>query len=94
MIKCGPFVEKVGNEPSAEDDTPVRRMWRELFETEDLDVTITQVLRMLVQPTLHEWKHMPLVLIAFVDGLLVCGNKHLRLKPSYVEMLEDDQIIS
>lgn len=32
---------------------------------------------------------MPLALIVLVDSLLVCGNKHLRLTPSYVEMLED-----
>ncbi|KAL0701272.1 hypothetical protein Bca4012_057394 [Brassica carinata] len=44
---------------------------------------------MLEQPSLPEWKRLPLALIALVDGLLVCGHKLLRLTPAYVEMLED-----
>ncbi|WZZ65739.1 hypothetical protein YC2023_077109 [Brassica napus] len=64
-------------------------MWKELFETEDEDVTVPDVLRMLEQPSLPEWKRLPLALIALVDGLLVCGHKLLRVTPAYVEMLED-----
>ncbi|CAN7030241.1 unnamed protein product [Brassica rapa subsp. trilocularis] len=45
-------------------------MWKELFETEDEDVTAPDVLRMLEQPSLPEWKRLPLALIARVDGLL------------------------
>nr|VDC62539.1 unnamed protein product [Brassica rapa] len=45
-------------------------MWKELFETEDKDVTVPDVLRMLEQPSLPEWKRLPLALIALVDGLL------------------------
>ncbi|CAF1710514.1 unnamed protein product [Brassica napus] len=45
-------------------------MWKELFETEDEDVTVPDVLRMLEQPSLPEWKRLPLALIALVDGLL------------------------
>ncbi|CAF2078668.1 unnamed protein product [Brassica napus] len=44
-------------------------MWKELFETEDEDVTVPDVLRMLEQPSLPEWKRLPLALIALVDGL-------------------------
>ncbi|CAF1732929.1 unnamed protein product [Brassica napus] len=44
---------------------------------------------MLEQPSLPEWKRLPLSLIALVDGLLVCGHKLLRVTPAYVEMLED-----
>ncbi|CAN6882808.1 unnamed protein product [Brassica oleracea var. botrytis] len=44
---------------------------------------------MLEQPSLPEWKRLPLALIALVDGLLVCGHKLLRVTPAYVEMLED-----
>ncbi|CAN6829605.1 unnamed protein product [Brassica oleracea] len=64
-------------------------MWKELFETEDEDVTVPDVLRMLEHPSLPEWKRLPLALIALVDGLLVCGHKLLRVTPAYVEMLED-----
>ncbi|CAN6828112.1 unnamed protein product, partial [Brassica oleracea] len=61
-------------------------MWKELFETEDEDVIVPDVLRMLEQPSLPEWKRLPLALIALVDGLLVCGHKLLRVTPTYVEM--------
>ncbi|CDY43901.1 BnaA07g01780D [Brassica napus] len=64
-------------------------MWKELFETEDEDVTVPDVLRMLEQPSLPEWKRLPLALIALADGLMVCGHKLLCLTPAYVEMLED-----
>ncbi|KAG2293174.1 hypothetical protein Bca52824_039843 [Brassica carinata] len=36
----------------------------------DEDVTVPDVLRMLEQPSLPEWKRLPLALIALVDGLL------------------------
>ena len=87
-LKCEPEREKVGNGSESSDATP-GRMWKELFETEDEDVTVADVLRMLEQPSLPEWKRLPLALIALVDGLLVCGHKLLRLTPAYVEMLED-----
>ena len=87
-LKCEPEREKVGNGSESIDATP-GRMWKELFETEDEDVTVTDVLRMLEQPSLPEWKRLPLALIALVDGLLVCGHKLLRVTPAYVEMLED-----
>ncbi|KAG2330127.1 hypothetical protein Bca52824_001307 [Brassica carinata] len=79
-LKCEPEREKVGNGSESIDDTP-GRMWKELFETEDEDVTIPDVLRMLEQPSLPEWKRLPLALIALVDGLLVCGHKLIRLTP-------------
>ncbi|CAN7083890.1 unnamed protein product [Brassica oleracea var. botrytis] len=87
-LKCKPEREKVGNGSESIDATP-GRMWKELFETEDEDVTVPDVLRMLEQPSLPEWKRLPLALIALVDGLLVCGHKLLRVTPAYVEMLED-----
>ncbi|CAN6819351.1 unnamed protein product [Brassica oleracea] len=87
-LKCEPEREKVGNWSESIDATP-GRMWKELFETEDEDVTVPDVLRMLEQPSLPEWKRLPLALIALVDGLLVCGHKLLRVTPAYVEMLED-----
>ncbi|XP_048623728.1 uncharacterized protein LOC125592543 [Brassica napus] len=87
-LKCEPEREKVGNGSESIDATP-GRMWKELFETEDEDVTVPDVLRMLEQPSLPEWKRLPLALIALVDGLLVCGHKLLRVTPAYVEMLED-----
>ncbi|KAG2311386.1 hypothetical protein Bca52824_022943 [Brassica carinata] len=87
-LKCEPEREKVGNGSESSDATP-GRMWKELFQTEDEDVTVADVLRMLKQPSLPEWKRLPLDLIALVDGLLVCGHKLLRLTPPYVEMLED-----
>ncbi|CAN7065629.1 unnamed protein product [Brassica rapa subsp. trilocularis] len=86
-LKCEPEREKVGNGSESIDATP-GRMWKELFETEDEDVTVPDVLRMLEQPSLPEWKRLPLALIALVDGLLVCGHKLLRVTPAYVEMLE------
>ncbi|CAN7087140.1 unnamed protein product [Brassica oleracea var. botrytis] len=87
-LKCEPEREKVGNGSESIDVTP-GRMWKELFETEDEDVIVTDVLRMLEQPSLPEWKRLPLALIALVDGLLVCGHKLLRVTPAYFEMLED-----
>ncbi|CAG7888007.1 unnamed protein product [Brassica rapa] len=68
-LKCEPEREKVGNGSESIDATP-GRMWKELFETEDEDVTVPDVLRMLEQPSLPEWKRLPLALIALVDGLL------------------------
>ncbi|CAN6856771.1 unnamed protein product [Brassica oleracea] len=68
-LKCEPEREKVGNGSESIDATP-GRMWKELFETEDEDVTVPDVLRMLEQPSLLEWKQLPLALIALVDGLL------------------------
>ncbi|KAL0756539.1 hypothetical protein Bca101_094207 [Brassica carinata] len=87
-LKYEPEREKVGNGSESIDAT-LGRMWKELFETEDEDVTVPDVLRMLEQPSLPEWKRLPLALIALVDGLLVCGHKLLRVTPAYVEMLED-----
>ncbi|KAG2306980.1 hypothetical protein Bca52824_026728 [Brassica carinata] len=87
-LKCEPERKKVGNGSESSDATP-GRMWKELFETEDEDVTVPDVLRMLEHASLPEWKRLPLALIALVDGLLVCGHKLLRLTPAYVEMLED-----
>ncbi|KAJ4901696.1 DUF1985 domain-containing protein [Raphanus sativus] len=87
-LKCEPEREKIVNVSESSDATP-GRMWKELFGTDDEDVTVADVLRMLEQPSLPEWKRLPLALIALVDGLLVCGHKLLRLTPAYVEMLED-----
>ncbi|KAJ4901625.1 hypothetical protein Rs2_15576 [Raphanus sativus] len=89
-LKCEPEREKVGNVSESSDATP-GRMWKELFGTDDEDVTVADVLRMLGQASLPEWKRLPLALIALVDGLLICGHKLLRLMPAYVEMLEDTQ---
>ncbi|KAL0713465.1 hypothetical protein Bca4012_020443 [Brassica carinata] len=89
-LKCEPEVEKVGNDTPS-DDVTAGHMWRELFETEELDVTVSEVLVMLEQPSLPQWKRMPLALIVLVNGLLVCGHKHLQLTPSYIEMLEDTE---
>ncbi|KAL0796479.1 hypothetical protein Bca101_067856 [Brassica carinata] len=95
-LKCDPFVpQKARTGPLAlaasEDEGVVGRMWRKLFETEDLDVRVPEVLGMLADETLPVWKRLPLALIALVDGLIVCGHKHLRLTASYVEMLEDTE---
>ncbi|CAN6865523.1 unnamed protein product [Brassica oleracea] len=68
-LKCKPEREKVRNGSESIDATP-GRMWKEFFETEDEDVTVPDVLRMLEQPSLPEWKRLPLALIALVDGLL------------------------
>ncbi|KAJ4872888.1 hypothetical protein Rs2_45441 [Raphanus sativus] len=89
-LKCEPEREKVGNVSESSDATP-GSMWKELFGTDDEDVTVADVLRMLGQASLPEWKRLPLALIALVDGLLVCGHKLLRLTPAYDEMLEDTQ---
>ncbi|KAF2576957.1 hypothetical protein F2Q70_00009036 [Brassica cretica] len=64
-------------------------MWKRLFENEDLDITVPEVHEMLENSTLSEWKWLQLALIALVDGLIVCGNKHLKVSPSYIEIIED-----
>ncbi|KAJ4869931.1 hypothetical protein Rs2_48477 [Raphanus sativus] len=89
-LKCEPEREKVGNVSESSDATP-GRMWKELFGTDDKDVTVADVLRMLEQPSLPEWKRLPLALIALVDGLLICGHKPNSFDAAYVEMLEDTQ---
>ncbi|KAJ4910328.1 DUF1985 domain-containing protein [Raphanus sativus] len=45
-LKCEPEREKVGNVSESSDATP-GRMWKELFGTDDEDVTVADVLRML-----------------------------------------------
>ena len=78
-LKCDPFVpQKARTGPltlaASEDEGVVGRMWRKLFETEDLDVRVPEVLGMLADETLPVWKRLPLALIALVDGLIVCGH--------------------
>ncbi|CAN6924174.1 unnamed protein product [Brassica oleracea] len=96
-LKCEAEREKVGNGSESIDATP-GRMWKELFETEDEDVTVTDVLRMLEQPSLPEWKRLPLGLIALVDGLLstACYGFPLALQlfvfkaiPSFLEKIPE-----
>ncbi|KAF3534619.1 hypothetical protein DY000_02040788 [Brassica cretica] len=94
-LKCDPMVGNVADEFSAltvfEDESGVGEIWKDLFETEDVDVRVPEVLQMLAEPELPVGKCLPLALIALVDGLLVCGHKQIRVKPSYVRMVEDPE---
>lgn len=89
------MVGNVADEFSAltvfEDESGVGKIWKDLFETEDVDVRVPEVLQMLAEPELPVGKRLPLALIALVDGLLVCGHKQIRVKPSYVRMVEDPE---
>nr|VDD60083.1 unnamed protein product [Brassica oleracea] len=84
-LNCGAFYDA---DSEAEDD-PGSTMWRELFDTELGDITVYDVLKMLHNPFLAPWKHVPLALIVLVDGVICCSNKWLKLTPKYVEMLCD-----
>ncbi|KAF3601986.1 hypothetical protein F2Q69_00036282 [Brassica cretica] len=94
-LKCDPMVGNVADEFSAltvfEDESGVGKIWKDLFETEDVDVRVPEVLQMLAEPELPVGKRLPLALIALVDGLLVCGHKQIRVKQSYVRMVEDPE---
>ncbi|XP_048619889.1 uncharacterized protein LOC106428019 [Brassica napus] len=57
-----------------------------IFDVEDSE---TEVLKMLENPYLADWKRVPLALIALVDGVLCCTNKTLKLTPKYVKMLSN-----
>ncbi|KAL0802386.1 hypothetical protein Bca101_057562 [Brassica carinata] len=87
-LKCDPFVpQKARTGPltlaASEDEGVVGRMWRKLFETEDLDVSVPEVLGMLADETLPVWKRLPLALIALVDGIIVYSYRLLlQLKQS------------
>lgn len=84
-LNCGPF-----DVADSEDDVePGSAMWQQLFDTSLGDITVAQVLLMLKNPGLPEWKRVPLALIALVDGVICCSNKNLKLTPRYVEMLCD-----
>lgn len=89
------MVGNVADEFSAltvfEDESGVGKIWKDLFETEDVDVRVPEVLQMLAEPELPVDKRLPLALIALVDGLLVCGHKQIRVKQSYVRMVEDPE---
>ena len=58
-----------------------------MFETSAADITIPQVFETIENPSLAEWKRLPLDLIVLVDGLIVCGDKNLKFKPKYVKMM-------
>ncbi|KAH0929149.1 hypothetical protein HID58_014876, partial [Brassica napus] len=94
-LKCDPIVGNVVIESSPltvfEDESGVRKMWKNLFVTEDVDVRVPKVLQMLAEPQLHVWKRFPLALIALVDCLIVCGHNQLRVTPSYVRMVENPE---
>ncbi|KAJ4894823.1 hypothetical protein Rs2_21617 [Raphanus sativus] len=84
-LNCAPF-----DVADSEDDVePGSAMWQQLFDTSLGDITVAQVLLMLKNPGLPEWKRVPLALIALVDGVICCSNKNLKLTPKYVEMLCD-----
>ncbi|XP_013627267.1 PREDICTED: uncharacterized protein LOC106333357 [Brassica oleracea var. oleracea] len=84
-LNCGSF--NVGD--SEADEAPGPTMWNKLFDTTLGTVTVSHVLEMLRNPFLAGWKHVPLALIALVDGVVCCNNKTLKLTPRYVEMLGD-----
>ncbi|CDY48090.1 BnaC06g02540D [Brassica napus] len=84
-LNCGAFYDA---DSEAEND-PGSTMWRELFDTALGDITVYDVLKMLHNPFLAPWKHVPLALIVLVDGVICCSNKWLKLTPEYVEMLCD-----
>jgi len=74
-LNCGVFdvedSETEVNEPGS--------MWKQLFDTTVGEITVVQVLKMLENSYLADWKRVPLALIALVDGVLCCTNKTLKL---------------
>uniref|UniRef100_A0A0D3BTP9 DUF1985 domain-containing protein n=1 Tax=Brassica oleracea var. oleracea TaxID=109376 RepID=A0A0D3BTP9_BRAOL len=84
-LNCGVFdvedSETEVNEPGS--------MWKQLFDTTVGEIIVVQVLKMLENPYLADWKRVPLALIALVDGVLCFTNKTLKLTPKYIEMLSN-----
>ncbi|KAL0729825.1 hypothetical protein Bca4012_025918 [Brassica carinata] len=84
-LNCGAF----DVHDSEAGESPASTMWNKLFDTTLGTITVGDVLEMLRNPNLAEWKRLPLALIALVDGVVCCSNKNLKLSPKYVEMLSD-----
>ncbi|KAL0853811.1 hypothetical protein Bca101_058963 [Brassica carinata] len=84
-LNCGAF----DVEDSEAGETTDITMWNLLFDTARGSITVPDVLEMLRNRHLADWKRLPLALIALVDGLLCCNNKSLKLTPRYVAMLSD-----
>ncbi|CAF1828697.1 unnamed protein product [Brassica napus] len=84
-LNCGVFdvedSESEVNEPGS--------MWKQLFDTTVGEIIVVQVLKMLENPYLADWKRVPLALIALVDGVLCFTNKTLKLTPKYVEIVSN-----
>ncbi|CAN6834710.1 unnamed protein product [Brassica oleracea] len=84
-LNCGVFdvedSESEVNEPGS--------MWKQLFDTTVGEIIVVQVLKMLENPYLADWKQVPLALIALVDGVLCFTNKTLKLTPKYVEIVSN-----
>ncbi|XP_024010578.1 uncharacterized protein LOC112085993 [Eutrema salsugineum] len=64
-------------------------MWKRLFGADNLNIDVPQVIAMLQDSYLSDWKKLPLALIVILDGIVVCPDKHLKLTLEYVEMLND-----
>ncbi|KAF3542090.1 hypothetical protein F2Q69_00021544 [Brassica cretica] len=75
-LNCGVFdvedSETEVNEPCS--------MWKQLFDTTVGEITVVQVLKMLENPYIADWKRVPLALIALVDGTTACYGFPLALQ--------------
>lgn len=64
-------------------------MWTRLFDPDDGVHSISEVLDMMRNPYLDNWKLLPLALLVIVDGILICSNKNLKITSDAVAMLGD-----
>lgn len=64
-------------------------MWTRLFDLDDGVPSISEVLDMMRNPYLDDWKLLPLALLVIVDGILICSNKNLKITRDAVAMLGD-----
>ncbi|XP_024013393.1 uncharacterized protein LOC18021462 [Eutrema salsugineum] len=82
-LNCNPEPDN-----TEEEDVGKTRIWKDLFGITTA-MNVFDVLEMLKDPDLPQWKRLPLALIVLVDGVLFCNSKNLALTEKYVEMLSD-----
>ncbi|XP_002862473.2 uncharacterized protein LOC9298551, partial [Arabidopsis lyrata subsp. lyrata] len=61
--------------------------WDLLFGVgESKTVHVSDILEMLTNPELDEWKKLPLALLVLIDGVVMCNNRELKITAAYVNM--------
>ncbi|XP_024011239.1 histone chaperone RTT106-like [Eutrema salsugineum] len=83
-LNCNPEPDST----EEEDEVGKTGIWKDLFGRAKA-MNMYDVLEMLKDPDLPQWKRLPLALIVLVDGVLFCNSKNLALTKKYVEMLSD-----
>ncbi|ESQ46689.1 hypothetical protein EUTSA_v10000594mg [Eutrema salsugineum] len=83
-LNCNPEPDST----KEEEDVGKTGIWKDLFGRATA-MNVFDVLEMLKDPDLPQWKRLPLALIVLVDSVLFCNSKNLALTEKYVDMLTD-----